>query len=77
MNLSKMLNDCLTESDNITHDLAKWLALLATPVFLGINIYLVGWTERPWTATDFGIGCGAVFAGLGLALKLKPQTESL
>ena len=71
----KRFNDCMTESDNQTHDLAKWLGLLTVPVFLALNVYVVGWTDRPWTPTDFGIGIGAVFSGLGLALKLKPETE--
>lgn len=76
---NKMLrrfHQCMTESNNQTHDLTKWLALSTVLTFLGINIYLIGWTERPWTSVEFGAGCAAIFGGLGLALKLKPESPA-
>ena len=66
----------MTESDNSTHDLTKWLALATVVTFLGINIYLIGWTERAWSSVEFGAASAAIFSGLGLALKLKPEAPN-
>ncbi len=54
-----------THGDNITHDLARYLAALSVLQFL----FLAGWgvvhNNTPFDMQSFGIGIGATFTGLG------------
>jgi len=64
----------LTESDNRTHDIYRYLAMLSIVVGLGLNIYAVI-KGQPFDMQTFGIGTGALFAGVGVALGLKKETK--
>lgn len=61
----------MTESDNVTHDLYRYLSLCAIGVGLALEIFVVVEKAQPFEMQTFGIGIGALFAGMGLALKLK------
>lgn len=66
----KIVKQLLTESDNETHDLYRWLALLSVAVAIGLSVYSVI-NGGVWSAQDFGIGIGALIAGVGVAIGLK------
>ena len=69
------LKNISTGKDNTTHDVARVLAILSFITGLGLSIYAVGWKGQAFDLQQFGIGIGAMFAGLGAALKLKENTE--
>lgn len=72
--MKKILRELLTEGDNITHDLYRYLALLSILTGLGLSIYAVVKKDQPFDMQQFGIGVGVLFAGVGVALGLKKET---
>lgn len=73
--LTEIFRQLMTESDNRTHDLYRYLALLSIVVGLGLNVFVVV-KGNPFNMQDFGIGVGALFAGVGVALSLKKETSN-
>lgn len=71
--LRDILRQLLTESDNVTHDLYRYLAVVSIAVGLGLSIYSVI-KGQPFDMQTFGIGVGSLFAGVGVALGLKKET---
>lgn len=63
----------LTESDNRTHDIARYLAALAILVGLALNAYAVI-KGQSFDMQAFGIGMGSLFGGVGVALGLKKES---
>jgi len=76
MILWDILTGAMTESDNRTHDLFKYLAVMAIVVALGLESYSVVKRLKPFDMQNFGIGVGTLLAGIGVALKLKPQSTT-
>jgi hypothetical protein len=74
------LMDMLTESDNSTVDAVRVLALVAVIIGLALQIWVVvrwfGPAPQPFDFQNFGIGVGALFGGVGIALKLKPESQA-
>lgn len=66
----KIVKQLLTESDNETADLYKYLALLSVAVAIALSIYSVI-QGQAWDAQSFGIGVGGLLAGVGVAVGLK------
>lgn len=71
MSVKDVLRQMMTETDNTTHDLYRYLALASIVVGLGLQIFVIGWRNQPFDMQTFGIGIGALFTGVGVALKLK------
>lgn len=71
-----IIRQLLTESDNVTHDLYRYLALAAIVTGLGLQIYAVVCKGEPFAMMAFGTGVGALFAGVGVALALKKETPN-
>lgn len=73
------MSDLITESDNATVDHVKILALLSVIVGLALQIWVVvrwvGPAPQPFDFFSFGTGIGALFGGVGVALKLKPESS--
>ena len=71
-----MLKQLLTETDNHTQDLFRWLAVLA--VFAGIiySGYDLICLHNPFNFTTYGSGVGLLLAGVGAALAMKPETKN-
>ena len=73
------LMDMLTESDNSTVDAIRVLALISVIIGLALQVWVVvrwiGPVPQPFDFQAFGIGVGALFGGVGVALKLKPETQ--
>ncbi len=74
MSLADVLRHLMTEADNTTHDLYRYLAVVSIIVGLGLQVFAVGWRGQPFDMQSFGIGVGALFTGAGLALKLKRES---
>ncbi len=75
--LKNMIRQLFTETDNETQDIARWLAAIAIVCGLGLQIFAVGWHGQPFDMQQFGVGTGALFTGLGVALKFKPESPKL
>lgn len=69
-----VVRQLLTESDNRTHDIYRYPAVGSIVVGLGLNVYAVV-KGQPFDMQAFGIGTGALFAGVGVALGLKKETK--
>ena len=66
----KRVKQLLTESDNETHDIFRWLSLASVAVAIGLSIYSVV-QGGLFDAQSYGIGLGGLLAGTGVAIGLK------
>ena len=64
----------MTESDNTTYDLYRFLALFSVVVALGLVIHSSVYLGVPIDLQSYGIGMGSLFGGLGVALSFKHDT---
>ena len=69
------LKQLLTESDNHTQDLFRWLAVLSVLVGLGLSIYSVAFKGQSFDMIQFGTGIGLLLAGTGAALAMRPESK--
>lgn len=69
-----VLRQLFTESDNRTHDLFRYLAVASIVTGLCMQVYVIVWKSQPFDMQTFGIGVGALLAGVGTALGLKKDT---
>lgn len=72
--MPKWMKDMFTERDNETADVTRVLAALSIITGLGLAIISVVWKDTPLNMQDYGIGIGALFAGVGAALGLKKDS---
>lgn len=72
--MNKIVKEWLTESDNETFDVTKALAALSILAGIVLAVVSVVWKDAPLNMQDYGIGMGALFGGLGVALGLKKET---
>jgi hypothetical protein len=70
-----VIRQLFTEADNRTHDIYSYLAVGSIVVGLSLNIYAVI-KGQPFDMQTFGIGTGALFAGVGVALGLKKESSN-
>ena len=69
----KWLRDLLTEADNATFDMSKVLAcfaILSGLYYQGVDVLIA---NQHFDMQNFGMGIGALFAGVGVALGLKKE----
>jgi len=70
-----MIKGLFTGKDNVTHDIGRWLTALTSMS----GVFLQGWSvivqHEHFSMQEFGVGVGALAAGLGAMLKLKADTE--
>lgn len=71
MSARDVVRELMTEGDNLTHDLYRYLALASLVTGLCLSVYSVGWKGQAFDMQTFGLGVGSLFAGVGIALGLK------
>ena len=69
-----MINQCLTGKDNQTHDVVRWLTVLAVLTGIGLQIHHSVQTGE-FDLQQYGAGIGILLAASGVTLKLKESTE--
>ena len=69
-----VIRQLLTESDNITHDLYRYMAVASVVSGLGLQIIAV-FKGQPFDMQAFGVGTGALLAGVGVALGMKKENS--
>lgn len=73
--LKKIIKDWFTESDNDTFDIIKALAVASIITAIGLSIIAVVLHKEPFSFQDYGMGAAALFAGVGVALGMKKDTD--
>lgn len=73
MTVREVLQQLVTESDNVTHDLYRYLAIASILTGLGLAVFSVVGKGQVFDMLNFGGGVGALFAGVGVALGLKKE----
>jgi len=71
----KWLRDLGTGIDGQTHDIVRWAAALGSLNAIGLAAWDVIGHAAHFDFQSYGIGFGAMLAGVGGALKLKETTE--
>jgi Trk-type K+ transport system membrane component len=64
-----------TEVDNKTFDGVKILAFISVFTALGLAIFSVTVLKQPFSFQDYGLGAAALFAGVGVSLGLKKDSN--
>ena len=73
MSIKSILNDLFTEADGVTHCPVRYIAIGSGLVALAMAVWDVVGNKHPFDIQQFGIGTGSLLAGIGGALKLKPD----
>ena len=71
-----IIKQMLTESDNLTYDIYKNVAAVSVITGLFLSVFTVVWQGSEFDMQSFGIGVGSLLAGLGAALRLKPDDKN-
>jgi len=74
--MNKIIKDWFTEIDNQTFDVTKALAVVSILTAIGLIAYSIIYKGQVFSLQDYGIGMSALFAGLGVALKLKKDSNA-
>ncbi len=69
--MGRVLRELVTEQDNVTHDVYKWLALFSVATAIGLTIYTVVHSGAQFDMQAFGLGMGGLFAGVGVQAGLR------
>ena len=69
------LKDIVTGIDGVSYDVVRVLAVIAVAEALGLAAYVVVYKGQAFDMQSYGIGLGAIFVSVGVALKLKQDTE--
>ena len=72
--LKRLFTQIFTEPDNTTFCIVKIGAGLIVPFALAVAGYHYVYLKEPFPMQDFGVGMGALFSSIGVALGLKKDT---
>jgi hypothetical protein len=71
----KWITDVLTGADGKTHDIGRWFGVLAGSNGLFLSMWDVLHNHAHFDVQAYGVGMGALAAGVGAFLGLKAKTE--
>lgn len=75
--MKAFLNQLMTESNNHTQDVFRWLAVLSVLggiIYAGYDLIHL---HNPFNFATYGTGVGALLAGAGAALAMKPESKNV
>ena len=73
--MNDFIKKLMSTADNQDPEIAHWLALIAVVAGIGLSVYDVVALKHAWNLQQYGIGMGALFAGVGAWLKLKENSN--
>lgn len=73
--LKKVIKDWFTEVDGDTFDVVRLLAVVSILTGIGLAIFSVVYKDLPFNYQDYGLGTAALFAGVGMALGMKKDSN--
>lgn len=73
--MKEIFKQLVTGIDGETHDVARWLGILAVLHFMLMSSWVVMVQHGEWKPSEYGIGIGALFAAIGAFIKLKENQE--
>ena len=73
--MNKIIKDWFTEIDNQTFDVTKALAVISILTAIGLAIFSVVFKGQAFSYQDYGLGTAALFAGVGVALGMKKDSN--
>lgn len=73
--MNKILTQLLTEADNATHDIVRWLAFIAVLCGIGLEIYAVI-TGKAFDLESYGLAIASMLGSLGVSLRLNNKPSS-
>lgn len=73
--ISRFIKDIVTERDGESFDIARFLWVFGTLIFLGLVIYTTILLPASFSMMNFGIAFGGILAGGGASIKIKESTE--
>jgi hypothetical protein len=74
MSIKDYLHRLFTEVDNATPDLAKYAAAITAADFIFNQTWDTVANKVPFSATSFGTGAAALFAGIGVWMSMKKES---
>lgn len=74
MSVRDVVRQLVTESDNTTHDIYRYLALASFVAGIALQIVSV-YKGQPFDFQNYGVGAGALLAGVGVALGMKKENS--
>lgn len=73
--VKKWFHDIMTEPNNDTHCIVRWVAILATLQGLGMAAFTVIFRQADYDMVQFFTGMGIAVTTLGVALGMKKDSE--
>lgn len=73
--VKKIVKDWFTEPDNETFDVVKILAVVSIVTGIVLAIVSVVCKNQVFSYQDYGLGTAALFAGVGMALGMKKDSD--
>jgi hypothetical protein len=73
--VKKFISDIFTEVDNVTWDLTKVLAAISIIAAIGLSVVAVAYKGQVFNMQEYGTGIAALFAGVGVALGMKKDSN--
>lgn len=70
----KWLTEILTDAQDY-YAAARSVGIVGVLTFLALSIYAVVFKGQPWDPQAFGIGFGAVVAGMGVAIHQEEKPK--
>ena len=73
--IETMIKHILTGIDGESYDVARVMGVLGVVFYMSMTAYNVIWMKHPFDYVNWGIGFGSVIGSMGVAIKLKENTE--
>lgn len=67
----RILKSLMTDRDNETQDVVKWIGVIGFLVGMGLQIYVVVVKEQTFDLTTYGLGMVGLLGGLAGAMRWK------
>lgn len=74
--VKKIIKDWFTEVDGETFDIVRMLAVVSIITGISLAVVAVMVKGQEFNYQDYGLGTAALFAGVGVALGMKKESNA-